>query len=102
MKRPIRIHLAAGAEMLDALEYLRSESPGLPKRLGACVRLAVRAVVENPDRYPVLVAPYHRYRVDPFKYAIVYKRCADGVIEITAFYHLMRDPKRLIERLRNG
>jgi plasmid stabilization system protein ParE len=99
MKRRFRIVPRARADFLDAFEYLESQQRGLAKRLSTLIRIALFEIRDHPNRFPKLRGRYRRYRVSPFKYAIVYFVDADATIVVEAFFHLMRNPKRLDDRL---
>lgn len=99
MRPSVRFDPVARAEFLDALDYLEGQRAGLGRRLARLTHAAVNEIRDHPQRFPVVRGPYRRYRVDPFRYAIVYTVEADGGILVVAYFHLSRNPNRLDERL---
>ncbi len=94
-----RISEEARAEILDAFDYLRQQSPELPKYLSRLIRGGLAEIAEHPRRYPYYVGKYRKYRLDPFKYALLYREMPDGNVNVASFWHLMRDERRLRSRL---
>ena len=99
MPHQVRLDPIAKTELLDAFDYLESQRPGLAKRFSQLFRAATEEISAHPARFPVFTGPYHRYRIDPFQYAIIYRLDETGTVFIASVFHLMRDQGRLKRRL---
>jgi len=94
-----RIAEQARSEILDAFDYFEQQQEKLAKRLAGLIRDALHVIVEHPDRWPLIHRHFRRYRIDPFKYALIYEVLGDGSINVVAFWHLSRSERRLQRRL---
>lgn len=99
MPRPVRLDPVAKAELLQALDHLEYQRPGLAKRFAQLFRAALDEIRSHPARFPVFTGAFHRYRIDPFQYAVIYRQDPSGGIVIASVFHLMRDQQRLKRRL---
>lgn len=85
--------------MLDAFDYLELQQNGLARRLAVRIRDAVLMIRTTLLRFPIYHGQFHKYRVDPFKYALIYRLNADDSVLIASFFHLSRNPDRLRRHL---
>ena len=99
MIKGIRIHPDAQLELDDAMEYLDGQREGLSDMLESHVDAALDQIIDWPNFYPFIYKEFRKFRVDPFKYAIVYRVSQDNVINIAAFWHLMQDEATLRRKL---
>jgi plasmid stabilization system protein ParE len=87
----------ARAEFLEAVQYYEDCQAGLGRRFRMTVEAAVKCIAETPFRYRVLHAPFRRYLLTNFPYAIIY--CIEpGNILIIAVAHTKRKPEYWIKR----
>ena len=84
-------HPAALAELKEASLYYAGRQPGLGERFASAVEAAIRRIVENPLRGPVLKGEARRVRTSVFPYAVVYRIAGDRV-RILAVMHGHREP----------
>lgn len=97
--RQLHVDGRAKAELLDAFDYLEQQQKGLARRLAIKVRDATIKVRTTPLSFPVYHGQFRKYRVDPFKYALIYRLNADDSILIASFFHLQKNPERFQQYL---
>jgi plasmid stabilization system protein ParE len=89
-------HKLAREELMAAAVYYQQQEEGL-----ACFRDAYKAAVAeveaNPKAYRILIDDMHRFLVDRFPYALIY-RVRQDEIQIVAVPHLKWKPFYWAER----
>lgn len=83
---------AAAADVEDSFLWYESQRPGLGDEYLAEVALVLRAIVESPNRFPLLHRDTRRALLRRFPYALFY-RIVDEEIIIVACMHGKRNPK---------
>ena len=87
----------AQAEFLEAVQYYEDCQPGLGRRFRMNVEAAVQGIAETPFRYRVLHAPFRRYLLPNFPYAIIYCIEPENIL-IMAVAHTKRKPGYWIKK----
>ncbi|MCC7493135.1 MAG: type II toxin-antitoxin system RelE/ParE family toxin [Fimbriimonadaceae bacterium] len=98
MTRRVEFGPAAEAELLEAAAWYAEHGPNLPRQLRREVQEAVRAIREQPERFPLLHQDIRRCLLRRFPYALLYRATHDLVV-IVAVMHLSREPGYWQERL---
>lgn len=91
MKSPI-FRPAAAADVEDAFLWYESQRSGLGDEFLDEVTLVLNAIIENPNRFPVIHRDTHRALLHRFPYAILYRVFDEGIIVI-ACMHGKRNPE---------
>jgi len=96
---PIVIVPAAEGDLMEAIAWYEAQHPGLSFDL----RLSLEATLGHIARYPAScaqVSPFvRRALLHRFPHAVYYRHRADA-IEVIAFLHTSRHPRRWQERQR--
>lgn len=99
---PIRFHEAARADVLDAVRFLESRSPGLGGRFWEELQSALAGIEASPLAATEILPGVRRRLLDKFRYGVVYLPAETAGILIVAVPHLSRRPfywrRRLEER----
>ncbi|MGH9793760.1 MAG: type II toxin-antitoxin system RelE/ParE family toxin, partial [Candidatus Acidiferrales bacterium] len=82
---------AAAADAEEAFRWYENRRPGLGEEFLSEVSRAIRAVMENPERYPVIHRRTRRALVSRFPYGIFYQ-VLEGQLVIVACFHAKRNP----------
>jgi toxin ParE1/3/4 len=82
---------AAEVEMEEAYDFLESQRVGLGDEFVAELEIAIHRVAETPNRWPEQAPGFRRYRLNKFKYSLIY-RIAAGQAQIVSVWHLSRRP----------
>ena len=90
----------ARTEFLSAVQYYENCQSGLGRRFRLVVESAVQDITESSFRYRVLHAPFRRYLLQKFPYAIIYSIEPDH-IHIIAVAHTKRKPGYWLIRYKN-
>ncbi len=85
-------------EFLSAIRYYEDCQPGLGRRFRLVVESAVQKVAEAPFRYRILHAPFRRYLLHKFPYAVMYS-IEPNHIRIIAVAHTKRNPRYWLSRV---
>ncbi len=87
----------ARAEYVEAVDWYADQAPGLEKRFRAAFRTVRLRMVENPHQFSPAVVGTRRALLRDFPYVVVFRVSGD-VVEVIAFFHTSRDPRRWQER----
>src|SRR5690242_1404832 len=87
-----RFSRAAEADLADAVAFYDAQRPGLGLRFAVEVGVALAAVVEAPTRWPETEPDFHRYRLDHFPYALIYRLLHRALLEVVAVHDLRSRP----------
>jgi plasmid stabilization system protein ParE len=90
--RQVQLHVAAQAELVDAIAYYEARAPGLGEQFYAEARRILSLIAEHPEIGTPIWSTGRRFLLDRFPYAIVYRVLEDEVVRILAVMHLRRRP----------
>ncbi len=94
MSLVVRYHPDARAEIIEAFNYLSSESPQAAQRFIRRVAVFGELVVEQPFMYRIVDDPIRIARLRPFRYGVYY--LVDGdTVTVLACLHGSRDPNAI-------
>jgi plasmid stabilization system protein ParE len=79
-------------DLREAAEYYNSRRTGLGFEFAVEVGIAISRVLEAPHRWPELAPAVHKYRLDRFPYAIIYRVPRTDQVEVIAVFNLRRQP----------
>ncbi len=82
----------AKAEFLAAVHYYESCQSGLGRRFKLIVQSAIKNIAKTPFQYRLIHAPFRRYLLPKFPYAIMFSIEPDH-IRIIAVAHTKRKPE---------
>ena len=88
-------------ELREAQRWYEERAPGLGARFALAVEAAVEALVQAPQRYPIVHREVRRVLLRRFPYAVFY-RATEKEIVVLAVFHLARDPGSLAITDHNG
>jgi toxin ParE1/3/4 len=94
----VRFGLAAMEEFEAAFEYFAARDIVIAGDFHDAVHAAVSQIEQSPQRWPEIEPGLRRYRLDRFKYSLVYRVLSDHV-QIIAVAHLSREPRYWISRI---
>jgi toxin ParE1/3/4 len=98
--KPVEFHVAARAELDDAVSFYESRAKGLGLDFIEKVREAVRKIQKHPETWPPHgPGGFRKFFADPFLYTIFYLELPD-VIWIVAIAHGSRRPDYWSKRRR--
>ena len=86
------------AEFLAAVQYYESCQSGLGRRFKIFVQSALQKVAKTPFQYRLIHAPFRRYLLPKFPYAIIFSIEPDH-IRIFAVAHTKRKPGYWLRRI---
>jgi toxin ParE1/3/4 len=66
-------HPAALNEMIDAANYYEHQRDGLGGEFDVAIEAAFAAILENPQRWPIVFPNVNRYRLKRFPFGIFYR-----------------------------
>ena len=84
-------HPDAALEFEEAVRYYRARGRVLGDRFAAEVRIAIRRIIETPERWRVLEEDVRRCMVRVFPYSVLYTIEPDFIL-IVAVMHAKRQP----------
>ncbi len=84
-------HPEAAAEFEEAVRFYRERGRRLGQRFAAEVRVAIRKILETPERWRVLEDDVRRCLVRVFPYLVIYTVEPDYIL-IIAVAHGSREP----------
>jgi plasmid stabilization system protein ParE len=82
----------AESELLEAIDWYETRSPGLGSELLRCIDACFQRVLRNPELYPVVHRGIRMAIIRRFPYLVLY-RLGDESITVIAVFHAKRDPK---------
>ncbi|HME56750.1 MAG TPA: type II toxin-antitoxin system RelE/ParE family toxin [Terracidiphilus sp.] len=89
---PVIFTQRARAELIDAQDWYKNESPDL----GRCFRAALDTVVQrmsvSPRHFPVIYKNVRRALLRRFPYALMFVIETDETLSVIACFHGSRDP----------
>jgi toxin ParE1/3/4 len=85
---------AAQQDVVEAVDWYEQQAPGLGVRLIGELAATVDRVEGNPRQYPIVHKMLRRALTRTFPYALFYRATGDDTIEVIAFFHTSRDPRR--------
>lgn len=88
---PVVFHPKASVEVIEAILYYESQSPGLGRSLLSEIERAVEQVVTNPNGYQKIGRRVRRKSLWRFPYHMIYAHYPDR-IRTVAFAHQKRRP----------
>ncbi|OGQ98465.1 MAG: plasmid stabilization protein [Deltaproteobacteria bacterium RIFOXYD12_FULL_57_12] len=94
---PVIFDPDARTEFLAAIRYYEDSQPDLGRRFRSAVAATVQRIAESPLRYRVLHAPFRRYLLSKFPFAIIYSIEPDH-IRVIAVAHTKRKPGYWLSR----
>lgn len=89
----VRFTPAARNEYIEALEWYAQRAPGLDDRLRSEFRRLRENMIANPRAFPQVRPDVHKAKLRHFPYVVIY-RIAGDVLQVAAFFHTSRDPRR--------
>lgn len=92
MSLELLIAAEARADLDDAVEWLRDQSPELPARFEAEVDRVFDLIIQNPDMFPIIHRPVRRALLRRFPYSVFFVPDELFVL-ITAVVHQARHPR---------
>ena len=87
-----RFNLKAKQDFQDACQFYVQQKPGLGHEFAMEVGLAIAAIAEAPNRWPLIAEGIHKYRLDRFPYGILYRVFSGQLFEIVAVFDLRAEP----------
>lgn len=93
-----KFHRLARRELKDAVAFYNNAEIGLGDGFAAIIRDAVRDLLKNPHRWPVLEGRIRRRVVKKFRYVLLYAESGDSIL-IVAVMHTSRKPDYWKERI---
>ena len=94
---PVIFDPDARAEFLTSIRYYEDCQPDLGRRFRSAVEASVHRIAETPFRYRVFHAPFRRYLLPKFPFAIIYSIEPDH-IRVIAVAHTRRKPGYWLSR----
>ncbi len=91
MSPPVVFRPAAAADAEEAFRWYEERRPGLGEEFLSEVSRTIRAIIESPERYPVMHRRTRRALVSRFPYGIFYQVLRDQIV-IIACFHAKRNP----------
>jgi toxin ParE1/3/4 len=87
----VRLHPEAEAEVAEAFAHFEREESGLGIAFVHALDVAIKRIVDGPERWQVVRGGFRRVLTRKFKYGVVY-RVAGDEIEVVAVGDLRRKP----------
>jgi plasmid stabilization system protein ParE len=98
---PVIFDPDARAEFLSSVQYYEECQPDLGRRFRSAIEAAMHRITESPLRYRLLHAPFRRYLLFKFPFAIIYSIESDH-IRVIALAHTKRKPGYWLIRTKNS
>ena len=92
MSLPVITRPAAASEIEAAYRWYEKEREGLGSEFLEAVDKMVKAIAENPERFPAIRKDIRRAVLRRFPYSIFY-RIVSGHVVVIACFHGKRNPK---------
>ena len=92
MSLPVVTWPAAAAEIETAYRWYEKEREGLGAEFLEAVEKMVKAIAENPERFPAIRKDIRRAVLRRFPYSIFYRIVSEHVVVIACF-HGKRNPR---------
>jgi plasmid stabilization system protein ParE len=89
---PVVTRPAAAAEIETAYRWYEKEREGLGSEFLEAVEKMVKAIAENPERFPAIRKDIRRAVLSRFPYSIFY-RIVSGHVVVIACFHGKRNPR---------
>jgi len=89
---PVVTRPAAAADIETAYRWYEKERPGLGSEFLAAMDKAVKAIAENPERFPTVRKDIRRSVLRRFPFSLLY-RIVSGHVVVIACFHGKRNPK---------
>jgi plasmid stabilization system protein ParE len=89
---PVVTRPAAAAEIETAYRWYEKEREGLGSEFLEAVEKMVKAIAENPERFPTIRKDIRRAVLRRFPYSIFY-RIVSGHVVVIACFHGKRNPR---------
>jgi len=80
----------AGADIVEAVTWLRDISPSLPVRFGIELERVYSSILDHPRMYPNVYKTFRRTLLHRFPYSVFYVADA-SVVLVVAVVHQSRD-----------
>lgn len=86
----LEYHPSSVDDFNRAVDYYRSQRPGLELKFEAAIDAAVAGLVENPQQFPIVHGTIRRCLVNRFPYSILFRQIDGERLRILAFRHHKR------------
>ena len=83
---------AAKADLAEAAEFYNSRRAGLGAEFALEVGLGLSKVLERPSSWPEIAPGFHKYSLDRFPCALIYRILSPKHLEIVAVHDLRSRP----------
>lgn len=93
----VEISTLARLEIADAYDWYGKQKAGLGAQLLDEFQVVCAKLRENPLMFSQIAGGARRARMKRFPYGVFFVLDADRVV-VTAFFHLKRDPRHLVDR----
>jgi plasmid stabilization system protein ParE len=97
--KPVRFHPAADREYLSSLAWYAERSSAAAVDFESEFQLAISAIEQGPERWPVYISRYRRYVLHQFPFSIVYCVLHEETL-VLAVAHAHRQPGYWRNRLK--
>jgi plasmid stabilization system protein ParE len=94
---PVVVTNAAGAEIFEARDWYEARHRGLAQRFDADLDAVISRIAENPLQFGLIHKTARRAMLRRFPYGVFFRVLPDRV-QIIAFLHTSRDPRRWRQR----
>ena len=81
----------ASSDLESAFAWYERQRRGLGFEFLDCVEVAIKNIIEFPESYPVVHAPFHRCLVRRFPFSLFYTVSADLIV-VHAVFDNRQDP----------
>jgi toxin ParE1/3/4 len=88
----VEFHVAAQAELFDAVTYYESQAPGLGEQFYTEARRILSLISEHPEIGTPIWSTRRHFLLDRFPFAIVYRVLENESVRVLAVMHLRRRP----------
>jgi plasmid stabilization system protein ParE len=83
--------------MFDAACFYELQAPSLGQDFLSKVELAIRSIVDSPERWPIVRSDIRRHLVQRFPFSLLYRVDAEEIV-ILAVMHHKRHPAYWLSR----
>lgn len=94
MANKLRFHSAVPEDLVSALDYYESISPGLADRFRESVDQRLADIERNPESFPFDIPPARFTKIERFPYVIFFVVAKAGWVVVLAIVHGASDPNR--------
>jgi plasmid stabilization system protein ParE len=88
---PLELHADAEDEYQDAIWWYRERNFPAAEQFVRAVQLGLEKIEESPERWPIYMAGFRKYKIYEFPYSIVYRIELSRVL-VLAVAHGSRKP----------